>query len=181
MRTPAKNGYLMTRQLFDLSITTTTAPISPLPTSYRQALRDPNWHTAMLDEFNALLLNETWSLVPCPAGANVVTGKWIFRHKMNADGSLSRYKARWVVRGFTQQAGVDYGETFSPVVKPATIRVVLAIATSQAWPINQLDVKNAFLHGNLQETVYSQQPSGFVDSRFPHHVCRLNKSLYGLK
>jgi hypothetical protein len=111
----------------------------------------------------------------------VVTGKWIFRHKMNADGSLSRYKARWVVRGFTQQAGVDYGETFSPVVKPATIRVVFAIATSQAWPINQLDVKNAFLHGNLQETVYSQQPSGFVDSRFPHHVCRLNKSLYGLK
>jgi hypothetical protein len=95
--------------------------------------------------------------------------------------ALSRYKARWVVRGFTQQAGVDYGETFSPVVKPATIRVVLSLATSLAWPINQLDVKNAFLHGNLQETVYSQQPSGFVDSNLPHHVCRLNKSLYGLK
>jgi hypothetical protein len=71
----------------------------------------------------------------------VVSGKWIFRHKLNADGSLSRYKARWVVRCFTQQAGVDYGETFSPVVKPATIRVVLSLATSLAWPINQLDVK----------------------------------------
>jgi hypothetical protein len=135
----------------------------------------------MLDEFNALLQNDTWCLVPCPAGANVVSGKWIFWHKLNADGSLSRYKARWVVRCFTQQAGVDYGETFSPVVKPATIRVVLSLATSLAWPINQLDVKNAFLHGNLQETVYSQQPSGFVDSNLPHHVCRLNKSLYGLK
>ena len=76
---------------------------------------------------------------------------------------------------------MDYGETFSPVVKPATIRVVLSLAAAQAWPINQLDVKNTFLHGHLQETVYCQQPSGFVDSQLPHHVCRLNKSLYGLK
>jgi hypothetical protein len=135
----------------------------------------------MLDEFNALLRNDTWSLIPCPAGANVVTGKWIFRHKLNSDGSLALYKARWVVRGFTQQAGVDYGETFSPVVKPATIRVVLSLACSHNWPINQMDVKNAFLHGELEETVYAQQPSGFVDPHFPHHICRLNKSLYGLK
>uniref|UniRef100_A0ACD5T832 Uncharacterized protein n=1 Tax=Avena sativa TaxID=4498 RepID=A0ACD5T832_AVESA len=114
-------------------------------------------------------------------GVNVVTGKWIFRHKLNSDGSLARYKARWVVRGFTQQAGVDYGDTFSPVVKPATIRVVLSIATSLDWPIHQMDVKNAFLHGELAETVYCKQPSGFVDSSLPQHVCRLNKSLYGLK
>ncbi|KAK1648322.1 hypothetical protein QYE76_066127 [Lolium multiflorum] len=112
---------------------------------------------------------------------SVVTGKWIFRHKLNADGSLARYKARWVVRGFTQKAGVDYGETFSPVVKPATIRVVLSLATAKSWPIHQLDVKNAFLHGELAETVYCTQPSGFVDSNLPNHVCRLNKSLYGLK
>jgi hypothetical protein len=181
MHTRAKSGYLMPRKLFDLSATTAPSTISPIPSSYRQALKDPNWHNAMLDEFNALLRNDTWSLVPCPAGANVVTGKWIFRHKLNADGSLARYKARWVVRGFTQQARVDYGETFSPVVKPATIRVVLALATSQNWPINQLDVQNAFLHGNLHETVYSQQPSGFVDPQMPNHVCHLHKSLYGLK
>ncbi|XP_073365843.1 uncharacterized protein [Aegilops tauschii subsp. strangulata] len=112
---------------------------------------------------------------------NIVTGKWIFRHKFNTDGSLARYKARWVVRGFTQQEGVDYDETFSPVVKPATIRVVLSLATSHSWPIHQLDVKNAFLHGDLKETVYCSQPAGFVDSAHPDHVCLLNKSLYGLK
>jgi hypothetical protein len=135
----------------------------------------------MLDEYNALMQNNTWCLVPRPAGVNLVSGKWVFRHKLNPDGSLARYKARWVVRGFSQQPGVDYGETFSPVVKPTTIRVVLSLATSQNWPLHQLDVKNAFLHGNLDEVVYCQQPSGFVDSSLPHHVCRLNKSLYGLK
>jgi hypothetical protein len=86
-----------------------------------------------------------------------------------------------VVRGFTQQHGVDYAETFSPVVKPATIRLVLSIATMHSWPIHQLDVKNAFLHGHLDETVYCEQPSGFVDSSCPSHVCHLKKSLYGLK
>jgi hypothetical protein len=181
MMTRAKQGYLMPKKLFDLSVTTTASKISPIPSTCRQALKDPNWHAAMLKEFNALLRIGTWSLIPCPAGANVVSGKWIFWHKLNPDGSLSRYKARWVLRGFTQQAGVDYGETFSPVVKPATIRVVLALATSRGWPINQLDIKNAFLHGNLTETVYSQQPLGFIDSALPSHVCRLNKSLYGLK
>jgi hypothetical protein len=107
----------------------------------------------MRDEFDALIRNDTWSLVPCPACVNVVTGKWIFWHKLNPDGSLARYKARWVLRGFTQREGVDYGETFNPMVKPATVRVVLSIAASQSWPIPQLDVKNAFLHGELAETV----------------------------
>jgi len=110
-----------------------------------------------------------------------VTGKWIFRHKFHADGSLARHKARWVVRGFSQCEGVDYYETFSPVVKPATIRSVLSIAASRAWSIHQLDVKNAFLDGHLEETVYCQQPPGFVDPGAPDHVCRLLKSLYGLK
>lgn len=169
----------MPKKLFDLSIT--TSAVSPLPSSYRSALKDPNWHVAMLDEFNALLRNDTWSLVPCPAGVNIVTEKWIFRHKHHPDGTLARYKARWVVRGFTQQAGVDYSETFNPIIKQATIRVILSLAASHSWPMHQLDVKNAFLHGDLQETVYCQQPSGFADPKFPHHVCRLNKSLYGLK
>uniref|UniRef100_A0A8R7UH22 Reverse transcriptase Ty1/copia-type domain-containing protein n=1 Tax=Triticum urartu TaxID=4572 RepID=A0A8R7UH22_TRIUA len=178
MRTRGKTGYAMPKKILDLHVS--DAP-SPLPSSYRAALKDPNWHAAMLDEFNALIRNDTWSLVPCPAGVNVVTGKWIFRHKLHPDGTLARYKARWVVRGFTQQPGVDYGETFSPVVKPATIRVVLSIATANAWPIRQMDAKNTFLHGDLAETVYCEQPAGFADASFPTHVCRLHKSLYGLK
>jgi len=135
----------------------------------------------MEDEYAALMENHTWNLVPRPDEANVVTGKWIFKHKFHADGSLDRYKARWVLRGFTQRPGIDYDETFSPVVKPATVRTVLTLAHSRDWPIHQLDVKNAFLHGTLSETVYCSQPTGFANSALPQHVCRLNKSLYGLK
>jgi hypothetical protein len=108
---------------------------SPLPANYHNVLADPNWRTAMAEEHKALIDNGTWRLVPRPPGANIVTGKWLFKHKFNSDGSLARHKARWVVRGFSQQAGVDYDETFSPVVKPATIRTVLSIAASRDWPI----------------------------------------------
>ena len=135
----------------------------------------------MVAEHQALIHNNMWSLVPRPPRANVVTGKWIFKHKFHADGSLAHYKARWVVRGYSQRPGIDYDETFSPVVKPATIRLVLTLAISSSWPIRQLDVKNAFLNGNLDEDVYCQQPPGFVDASRPDYVCHLHKSLYGLK
>ncbi|WVZ82501.1 hypothetical protein U9M48_029756 [Paspalum notatum var. saurae] len=181
MQTRAQHGIFKPKQFTNLHAHTTKTPISPIPTTYRNALKDPNWHYAMQEEFNALMKNNTWCLVPKPAGANVISGKWIFRHKLNPDGSLARYKARWVVRGFKQEHGVDYEETFSPVIKPATIRTVLSVATSAAWPIHQLDVKNAFLHGNLSETVYCDQPSGFQDPSKLSYVCKLNKSLYGLK
>jgi hypothetical protein len=108
----------------------------------------------MADEYKALMDNGTWRLIPRPLGANVVTGKWIYKHKFHSDGSLARHKARWVVQGFSKQHGVDYDETFSPVVKPATIRVVLSSAAYRHRSIHQLDVKNAFLHGHLDETVY---------------------------
>lgn len=177
MITRGKRGLRQPTSRFNLS----AAVLSPVPKSYRGALADPNWREAMNEEYSALIANNTWQLVPRPSGANVVTGKWVYRHKFRPDGSLERYKARWVLRGFTQRPGVDFGETFSPVVKPATIRTVLTIALSQNWPVHQLDVKNAFLHGTLDETVYCVQPSGFVDSTHPDFVCRLNKSLYGLK
>jgi hypothetical protein len=110
-----------------------------------------------------------------------VTGKWVYRHKLLPDGSLDHYKARWVLRGFTQQAGADVGQTFIPVIKSATIHTVLSVALSHNWPVDQLDVKNVFLHGTLIETVYCEQPSGFIDSAHPDYVYHLNKSLYGLK
>jgi hypothetical protein len=132
-------------------------------------------------EFEALQKNRTWRLVDRLPGAHIVTGKWVFKHKLNPDSTLERYKARWVVRGFTQRAGVDFDETFTPVVKPATIRTVLTIAASQNWATKQLDVSNAFLHGHLKEHVLCPQPTGFVDVERPDVVCLLDKSLYGLR
>ncbi|GAA0157739.1 transmembrane signal receptor [Lithospermum erythrorhizon] len=112
----------------------------------------------MQDEYDALIENKTWELVPRPSNANILRSLWIFMHKKRSDGSFE-----------------------SPVVKPATIRTVLSIALSKSWGLHQLDVKNAFLHGNLDETVYMYQPLEFRNSQFPNHVCLLKKSLYGLK
>nr|GEX97089.1 hypothetical protein [Tanacetum cinerariifolium] len=135
----------------------------------------------MCDEYKALIDNETWVLVPRPPNVNIVHSMWLYKHKYNADGSLSWYKARLVVNGRSQQKGIDYDETFSPVVKPATIRTVLSLAVSRQWLIHQLDVKNVFLHCHLTETVYMHQPPGFTDSAHPDYVCLLQKLLYGLK
>jgi len=109
------------------------------------ALKDPNWKLAMDDEFNALIKNEAWDLVPRPLDVNVIRFTWIFRHKEKSNGTFERHKARLVGDGVGQQVGIDCGENFSPVVKPATIRTVLSIATSRSWQIHQLDVKNTFL------------------------------------
>jgi hypothetical protein len=110
----------------------------------------------------------------------VVTGKWVFKHKFRADGSLERYMALWVLCGFTQRPGNDFTETFSPVVKPASVQTVLPLALSRSWPIHQLDDNNAFLQGALSETVYCVQPAGFEDAAHPDFVFQLNRSLYGL-
>jgi hypothetical protein len=162
-------------------MTATTPIISLVPSSVRTALKDPHWLTAMQDEHNALLRNRTWTLVDRPPGARVISAKWVFKHKLNANGSLERYKARWVVRCFNQCLDVDFGETFSPIVKRATIRTVLTIIASRQWPAHQLDVSNAFLHGNLNERVYCQQPTGFTDPQRSDAVCLLSRSLYGLR
>ncbi|XP_066375252.1 uncharacterized mitochondrial protein AtMg00810-like [Miscanthus floridulus] len=149
--------------------------ISPVPSSVRDALSDPHWRRTMEEEYAALLVNQTWDLVPRPPGSNVVTGKWIWTHKRRADGTLERYKARWVLRGFTQRPGVDYDETFSPVVKPATVRTVLSLALSRSWPVHQLDVKNAFLHGTLTETVYYSQPAASSPSLLSRVIASLQQ------
>jgi hypothetical protein len=107
----------------------------------------------MEEEYEALLSNSTWDLVQRPSRANVVSGNCIFKHKLKANDSLNRYKARWIIWGFTQHPGVDYNKTFSPVIKPATVCTVLTLAVSKGWPMHQLDIKNAFLHGTLFETI----------------------------
>ncbi|KAJ3698372.1 hypothetical protein LUZ61_002077 [Rhynchospora tenuis] len=166
--------------------TATNYPVTPPneesePTCYTQASKSDNWRQAMSVELNALAKNATWELVLPPANAHIVGCKWLFKIKRKSDGSIERYKARLVAKGYTQEEGLDYYETFSPVIKPTTVRVVLSIAISQQWQLHQLDVNNAFLHGELQETVYMQQPPGFVDELRPNHVCHLKKALYGLK
>jgi hypothetical protein len=114
----------------------------------------------MDDEYSALMRNKTWHLVPEQRGKNIIDCKWVYRIKRKADGSIDRYKARLVAKGFKQRYGIDYEDTFSPVVKAATIRLVLAIAVSNGWNLRQLDVQNAFLHGVLEEEVYMRQPPG---------------------
>lgn len=135
----------------------------------------------MDDELNALLRNQTKELVQAPSTSNIIGCKWVFRIKHNPDSSISCYKARLVAKGFHQRPGIDFHETFSPVVKPATIRIFLTLALHYSWPIHQIDVNNAFLHDTLPDSVYMSQPPGFRDPQFPDHVCLLRKAIYGLR
>ncbi|KAJ1692595.1 hypothetical protein LUZ63_009293 [Rhynchospora breviuscula] len=161
---------------------TSVAPVSDFePTTFKQAQSQPQWCEAMKKEIAALHLNNTWTLVSPSASQNIVGCKWVYKIKRHADGSIERFKARLVAKGYTQEEGIDFFDTFSPVIRPMTIRLVLSLAISLGWPLKQLDVHNAFLHGDLHETVYMAQPPGFVDPAYPSHVCRLNKAIYGLK
>eukprot|EP00253_Pinus_taeda_P004324 PITA_04324 len=134
----------------------------------------------MNEEYHSLLANDTWDLVPLPKGRKLVRCKWVYRTKYGPDGKVDKHKARLVAKGFPQVEGIDYTETFSPVAKMNSIRLVLSLAASLKWEVHQMDVKSAFLHGDLHEEIYMEQPIGFIqtDSSL---VCRLKKSLYGLK
>jgi histone deacetylase 1/2 len=135
----------------------------------------------MNQEYAALIKNHTWHLVPMPKGKNIIGSKWVYKVKRKADGSVDRYKACLVAKGYKQRYGIDYEDTFSPVVKAATIRLVLSVAISRGWSLRQLDVQNAFLHGVLEEEVYMRQPPEYEDPEHPSYVCKLDKALYGLK
>ncbi|KAJ0890287.1 putative RNA-directed DNA polymerase [Helianthus annuus] len=150
------------------------------PNSFNEAVKDPRWVEAMNSEMEALNRNNTWIVVDLPKGRKPIGCKWVYKIKYKASGEVERYKARLVAKGFNQREGIDFGETFSPVVKMVTVRIVLKLAVNNGWPLYQLDVNNAFLYGSLSEDVYMTLPQGYFNNE-KTKVCKLVKSLYGLK
>ena len=150
------------------------------PFRVEEALLDPDWVLAMQEELNNFKRNEVWTLVPRPK-QNVVGTKWVFRNKQDEHGVVTRNKARLVAKGYAQVAGLDFEETFAPVARLESIRILLAYAAHHSFRLFQMDVKSAFLNGPIKEEVYVEQPPGFEDERYPDHVCKLSKALYGLK
>lgn len=137
------------------------------------------WRKAVNEEYSSLMKNHTWTLCDLPPNRKVISCKWVFKLKRKSNGEVSKYKARLVARGFSQEKGFDYNETYSPTAKLKTFRVLMSVANHFGYFIHQMDVKSAFLNGRLNEVIYMKQPEGFMqdDSK----VCKLEKSLYGLK
>lgn len=155
----------------------------PEPETLQEALNSELaefWKQAMDDEIKSLKQNNTWTLEETPAGMKPIPVKWVYKVKKDATGHFERFKARLVVKGFKQQEGIDYGEVFAPVSKYVTVRTLMAKAAAEDLELHQIDIKTAFLHGELEETIYMQQPPGYEEGG-SYKACRLNKSLYGLK
>jgi hypothetical protein len=153
------------------------------PTSYRQSPQRSDadlWHTACEEEMEAHRLNGTWEIVKLPPGKRAIGSRWFVKVKHHADGSLDRYKSRLVAKGYSQCPGFDFKETFAPTVRYSTIRIVLALAALEDLELRSVDISHAYLNGTLEEEIYMQQPEGF-EVGGPDHVCKLRKSLYGLK
>ncbi|KAL0462665.1 UNVERIFIED_CONTAM: Retrovirus-related Pol polyprotein from transposon RE1 [Sesamum latifolium] len=149
------------------------------PRTYLEAVKHVEWQAAMKAELDALERNCTWSLTPLPMGKRPIGCKWVFKTKLRADGTIERHKARLVAKGFNQIAGIDYNDNFSPVAKTVTVRLFLTLAAAHGWPLQQIDVNNAFLHGRLDEDLYMTPPEGYEVA--PDMVCKLERSIYGLK
>ena len=182
MRPPAR--YVDSKMLYFALCVAEQVVFSELE-SYQLAIsciEKDKWLQAMIEEVDSLIKNKTWILVDRIEGRKVVSCKWIFKKKLeSAENESVRFKARLVARGFTQEEGVDYNEVFSPVVKHTSIRILLAVVAKKDWELEQLDVKTAFLHGDLEETIYMQQPPGFVKPGDENKACLLKKSIYVLK
>ena len=148
---------------------------------YHEALQVLEWEAAIDLEYRALVHRGTWDLVPCPTDANIVTCKWVFTLKYHPDGIVAHHKARLVARGFTQAHGIDYTETFSPVVRMNSIRVLFSLVVNLNWSLHQLDVSNAFLYGDLTEKVFMEQSLRYVAQGETSQVCLLRHAIYGLK
>jgi hypothetical protein len=154
------------------------------PASFNEVLHSPDmdeWMTAMQEEMSSMDKNNVWELVDLPPGHKTIGNKWVLKVKRKADGSIDRYKARLVAKGYTQREGIDYEDTFSPVVRFASIRLILSIVAKQDLELFQMDVKTAFLNGELDEEIYMAQPAGFEAKGHERKVCRLKRYIYGLK
>ena len=154
------------------------------PRTFNEAMSSSEaqfWKEAINSEIESILNNHIWELVDLSPGNKPLGSKWIFKRKMKADGTIDKYKARLVVKGFRQREGLDYFDTYSPVTRITSIRVLVALAAVYGLEIHQMDVKTVFLNGELEEEIYMEQPEGFVVPGKEKKVCRLVKSLYGLK
>ena len=161
-----------------------TAAEQKEPKSVSEALRCPEkeeWRSAMETEMDSIYSNEVWDLVELPPHRKAIGSKWVFKKKTQVDGSVERYKARLVAQGFSQKPGLDYDETFCPVIRFESFRTIVAIAVQKGLKLHQLDITTAFLNGQLKEEIFMKQPEGFVVKGKEHLVCRLKQSLYGLK
>lgn len=171
-------------QLPSFSSSSSLPPVETEPFSYSQATSVPAWQDAMNKKFDAVDANRTWDIVPPPSGKKPIGCKWVYKIKYKDDGSVERYKARLVIWGDTQVEGVNFTETFSPVIKMSTVKCLVVVAIKHSWFLSQLYVNNAFLHGNLDEEVYMKLPQGLNISALSGSapfVCKLRKSLYGLR
>jgi hypothetical protein len=155
--------------------------IDSKPSCYEEATSHPVWRDAMMEEYQSIMKNDVWDIVPRPEGKFAVTSKWIYKIKHTADRSIERHKTRFVTRGFSQVKGIDYEETFSLFARYTSIRMIIALATSIGWKLHQMDGKTTFLNGEIEKEIYIEQPDGFVIHEKESHVCRLKKALYGLK
>ncbi|KAL2345957.1 hypothetical protein Fmac_007242 [Flemingia macrophylla] len=168
-----------TRSLSDIYQRCNVAVMEPV--DYNEAATDSKWVSAMKEELDMIEKHQTWELTEKPKDKNVIGVKWVYRTKFNADGSVNKHKARLVVKGYAQMFGVDFSETFSPVARLDTIRLLLALAAQKGWIIHHMDVKSAFLNGYLEEEIFVEQPEGFLVHGQEEKVYRLKKALYGLK
>jgi len=151
------------------------------PSSFEEVVQQLVWVDAMVEEYDSIVRNSVWDLVPRLENNSVVSSHWLYKVKQDADGNVEKHKARFVSRGFSQVQGIDYDETFAPIARYSSIRSMLALLAQMGWKIHQMDVKTTSLNGEIEEEVYIEQLEGFETFNHGSHVCRLKRVLYGLK
>jgi hypothetical protein len=151
------------------------------PYSFHEEMKDPTWVDAMVEEYDSIVKKSAWEIVPKLVDKSVVCSRWIYKVKQVIDGSVEKYKSRFVAWGLSQIEGIDYDETFAPVARYSSIISIFSLSTQMGWRIHQMDVKDAFLNGIIEEEVYIENPEGFEIFSSESHLCRLKRALYGLK